>query len=229
MNQYIGNKLKYINIKNHDQSGGKRSGKKLVSITPYNITSKYSEKYKTIRLPGIDNIKKIGELKIATKAIIGDTDWSEIDLKPGIYDAYQVDDNLMLINQSLNITPDKSIIGWDWIHSGTGVGADSGTFGFYDLAVIDKIADKIKAFASNHYIKSLPYFNVSSMGEVINGTIISGSNLEPNIKHKDKYGAFGVIKSTGGKDLCRGGFECYMINDDRAILIGKLTASKLCE
>ena len=72
--------------------------------------------------------------------------------------------------------------------------------------------------------KLIPYFNVPTIKHVIAGTIINGFCLEKNVKDRDTYGAFGVVRDTKTGD---GGFECYVIDNNIAILIGGLTAKKL--
>ena len=75
-----------------------------------------------ISLPTPVHIKKIGEFMINNQgAAIGDGYWRKIDLRPGIYKAYRIDDNLMIMHKDLNIKPNKSIKTWSWKNSGTGV------------------------------------------------------------------------------------------------------------
>lgn len=82
---------------------------------------------------------------------------------------------------------------------------------FYDFSMIDKIVNKVKSFTTKCYIKSIPYFNIDHIKNIIDETIIRGSNLDDNIKNN--YGEFGV--------------ECYVIDDNRAILLGAITSKKL--
>lgn len=175
------------------------------------------------KLPPIEHIKKIGEFKVNDKVVIGDTDFCEIKLQPGTYEAYKVnDDNLMIINANLMIQPDESIVDWTWHHTGEGVGVDTGCFGFYDRQTVKSIMKY-----DNETECDLPLVDERvSMKDLNNGIIVDGSHMTEDLKpeERDQYGPFGVIMSTGTGD---GGFECFTIGDDRALLLGKITGYKI--
>lgn len=180
------------------------------------------EHYDDFNLPSINFVRKIGEFKVNDKVVIGDTDWSELNLQPGVYEAYKVDDNLMIVNANLNVQPnEKNILEWTWTHSGTGIGVDSGCFGFYDHQTVANIM-KYK----NVYDYCLPYVN-ASIKELKNGVIAKGSHITDDDltpEEQNQYGPFGVVSHTGTGD---GGFECFTVSDDRAILIGQNTGYKI--
>lgn len=203
-------------------------------MTTYQLTGNPLQELETIRLPGPKIIKRIGDqpFKVNDKVVIGDTDYSILNLKPGYYDAYKVDDNLVIINTDLNLgTPDQSIKNWVWEHSKQGVGVDTGQFGFYDLATTKKIAKYVKNIYSEISSNNLPSVTFSNTQERLvtmdqidrEFNEICDSDFE---KLKSITFPFGVISDTGVGD---GGFECYVIGNDRAVLVGGNTSEKLYE
>lgn len=117
-------------------------------------------------------------------AVIGENDWSEIDLSSGIYSAYKVDDNLMVMKSELGKPTKEEIKKWNvklWHHSGSGCDVDGGTFGFFDLDAIEKLS---KDPCDNN----LPIFNVGYK-KFEQGVMIGGKNLEK----KQKMDAFGFV------------------------------------
>ena len=191
--------------------------------------SKNDPKYivpKQIKLPDIKSIKKICSFKIKKKVVVGEYDYSILKLKSGTYDAYLVDDNLMIINATSKVKPTKSITNWEWTHSGKQVNVEGGTFGFFDLNTLQQINKIIKPKLKN----SIPHINrnfsyTPEDGMQFGYTSVSGQHIEDlSGDDKKKFKTFGVSSSTQIGD---GGFECYIIGDDRAILIGGYTGDKL--
>ncbi len=176
-----------------------------------------------VELKNIETIKKICSFIVGYDGVgIGDTDYGVIDLRPGLYDAYRIDDNLMIINNDLNIDPKpEDVKKWQWTYTYEGVGVDSGTFGFYDVCTLIKL----NKLLNNDDDEQLPSFEFTKKDYESDYIIIDGSYVE-NLSNneKKKIGNFGVIADTITGD---GGFECYAINNDRAILFGGLTAEKL--
>ena len=62
-------------------------------------------------------------------------------LKKGVYDAYRIDDNLMIVHTDSKDVSKESIKEWEWEwkSSNVGVGIDSKMFGFYDEGTINKL------------------------------------------------------------------------------------------
>lgn len=194
-------------------------------MTTYQLTQGPGRDHKPINLPEPATIKKIGTFEISSQGVVGDTDYSEIEIEKGIYDAYQIDDNLVIINTKLGIKPDKSIKNWQWEHSGTGVGVDSGNFGFYDKAVIDRInkMQKQKGFKTSNDLSSFEYSNDAY--KMMDGTKIDKDGMsDADVRTLKQIKNFGVMGATGVGD---GGFECYCIGNDRAVLIGGFTSDKI--
>lgn len=235
------NKKNYINLsnlcQNVTQKGGgvkDRDSEKIIITNIYQLTLGSLGDHQDIKLPEPEVITKIGKFYIDSKPVIGDIDYSEIDLASGTYDAYQIDDNIMIINTESGIVPDKSIKNWTWVYSGQGVGVDSGCFGFYDKSVIEKI----NKLTTNQKIKqrsvsnNLPTVMLDYSKEKY--IIVDGSKIDVDKKSvtKDKLKIlenlkpFGVMGTTTTGD---GGFECYVIGTTRAILLGGLTSDKLFE
>ena len=216
--QYIVNKMNYVELGlvfENNMIGGKKK------TYAYDLTMGSCEQHNEIKLPEVIEIKKIGDFEIKKTAVIGENDWSEINLSPGMYSAYKVDDNLMVMKSKLGKPDKKEIIKWKWQHSGSGVGVDGGTFGFFDLATIEKLT-------KDQCDNNLPMFNVK-FKNFANGTLIDGKNIpaeQLNGEKRNKFNAFGVMMDTGTGD---GGFECYVIDDDKAILIGGYTGGILLD
>jgi hypothetical protein len=178
-----------------------------------------------IKLPQIHNLTKIGSFDVKDKIVIGDTDYTELKLRTGKYDAYKLDDNLMILNNDLNIKPDKNMLDWSWKHSGNGVGVDTGFFGFYDLYSVKSINKILKD--NENMLPNFKFINDASIvdGKQLDTECWNWNNLtEDSIMILKNTSAFGVISQTGVGD---GGFESYIIDDDKAILIGGITGSIL--
>jgi hypothetical protein len=195
------------------QEGG--SNKKNIDNEPKYVVPK------TIKLPSINSIKKIGSFNISNKVAVGEFYYSILKLRAGIYNIYLVDDNLMILNSDLKIKPTKKITSWEWKHSGKSVDVDGGTFGFFDLNTVQKI-NKILNEKKPMKNTRVPLIEIDFDKD---HTMVSGSRVE-DLKDTDKkkFGTFGVIASTQIGD---GAFECYVIDNDCAILIGGYTGDKL--
>jgi hypothetical protein len=164
-------------------------------------------------------IRKIGQFNIKTRGIIGASEWMPINLSPGTYAGYSVDDNLMIIRQDLGIDPvdaenQRERIGsWDWVYSGKSLNHSDGsyTFGFYDM-------DVIQGFDNGS--GKLPEFNIMYQDDTMPGDILTGSHLpgpDPMINEK-KYGPFAAVKLSMNDK----GYDCYLVDDQRAILVAKI-------
>ena len=152
-----------------------------------------------------------------------------MDLRNGSYDAYIVDDNLVIVHTNLNLKIDDNIRDWIWVYSGKSVGVDSGRFGFYDMDAIKKINDyenlNRKTKLKTLYMNMMPILKYSNK----HANLVSVANLDNSMEltKQDKQQLkkiipepFGVISHTGTGD---GFFDCYVIDDNRAVLIGGYT------
>jgi len=222
---YVNNKRAHCNLK-VNQSGGGNSNTDCGPITTYTLTLGSGRSFNNIKLsdlvPDLTDVKlvRIGSFDVKDKIVIGDTDYNDINLKSGRYTAYTIADSLMIINNDLNINPKVSDVAeWEWTHSGTGVGVDGGQFGFYDLYAIDIINKLIPTTNFNN----LPYIGYVKTAAIVDGPLVEKSLVEmdgPETKIDDKIKKlkpFGVIASTITGDS---GFECFVIGDQRAILLG---------
>ncbi len=152
----------------------------------------------SMHIPKPNHIEKIGEFVINGHTVISDGYWRKIDLRSGIYEAYRIDDNLLIINKDLSIKPNKNITSWTWKNSGTGVDIESGSFGFYDLAMIKKL--------SKHKNNKIPEFNfnIHNIDQMSKGLLISTAHLLKLKKEIANDLIFGVVASTQVGD---GGFN----------------------
>lgn len=234
---YIQNKRDYIKLqKLASQNGGAKMRPKELStmempcaITTYMLTNGMFSSFDDIKLSelvsSIGKITKIGSFDVKDKVVIGDTDYNPIDLAPGKYIAYTLANSLMIINDKLKIVPKANDVKeWKWTHSNVGVGVDGGVFGFYDLHAIDFINKKMKDESGYENYNNLPYIKCDNIfkGDV-HAMIVDGScvhdlrgkkKIDKDIKDLEP---FGVIADTITGD---GGFECFVIDNMRAILLG---------
>lgn len=223
---YMRNKKKYLDLQTfgknvfdvNDDDDDEQKNKIITGpLTTYMLTMGSSKQFPGIKLTDVYTkpikINKIGSFEVGSKVVIGDTDYEVLKLKPGKYTAYELADSLMIINDELGIMPDqneKLINDWTWKHSGKGVGVDTGSFGFYDLDTIHKI----KGGNIRENDNDLPILCVGA--GMVDGSAIDeiDSKRNPSLKNLKP---FGVKADTIIGD---GGFECYVIGDDRAILLG---------
>jgi hypothetical protein len=187
--------------------------KTYMSLKAYYLNLKYDQiGGKSIKLSDIKVIQKIGSFMVDDVVVIGDTDYAEIPLTNGMYNAYRVDDNLLIAKQDIEIN--KQITKWTWKYSGEGVGVDSGQFGFYNKKIIDEINRK-----SGAKINDMPMFNNDK-----DYAIIKESNIDKSERVASRTNRkIGVIGTTVTGD---GFFDCYIIDHDGAILLGGLTSQK---
>lgn len=172
----------------------------------------------------IYKLKKIGSFNVTGDVGVGDTYYKRLNLKKGIYDAYKIDDNLMII--SSNIKVDKNYIyDIDWSKSCT-IGVDTGTFGFFDTNIVDqliKITDEIHNYKSkknNKYVPELDYTSFTKDESIITTRQIAGV-IDEDLPEKLINLKFGVISETGIGD---GWFNCYTNGNNKALLIGGYTS-----
>jgi hypothetical protein len=191
------------------------------------IGGKKSSEKKSMKLQTPRSIQEIGEFMIQD-AVIGDCEWKRINLIPGIYKAYRVDDNLMIIHKDLKEKPTKKdIVEWVWEYTGKWVNVESGSFGFFNLPGVKKILKEMKSLSRGKKKKSkkneMPRYDISfpddklGFGLLVKNTYYIPSNVENNVH-------FGVVASTMIGD---GGFQCFTIGNDKAILVGGLTGEAI--
>ena len=234
--KYTENKQNYRQLQqlvNELKGGAKVRPKELktmklpCAMTTYMLTRGMFSSFDDVKLSdlvgSIGKITKIGSFEVKDKVVIGDTDYNPIDLAPGTYKAYFLADSLMIIHDKLKIVPKASDVkDWKWTHSGSGVGVDGGVYGFYDLHAIDFINKKM----NDKNYNNLPFINCDKMfkGDKVDAFIVDGSCVEELGSKKKKIDKeitdlkpFGVIATTVTGD---GGFECFVIDNMRAILFG---------
>lgn len=199
------------------QGGAKKKKRKNIFEEPFSLPKNAKQ---TIKLPTPKHIKKIGDLMINREVVIGDCYWRKIGLKSGVYEAYRVDDNLMIIHKDLKIKPNKNIKTWTWKNSGTGVDVESGSFGFFDLTTIKKLLKRIKK-PKFHRMPRIDRM-LNGLDEIGADKFSLGTLIKANIKNDEAI--YGVMATT---DIGDGGFQCFIIDDNRAILIGGLTGDRL--
>lgn len=241
--RYYKYKSKYLNIKNRDSSshGGKKTSKKnnLVTIqNTYSLTTNAYSDHDVIilgKIRKIKNFKKVGKMRVTADLVVGDTDYTVVDnMKKGIYNVYLVDDNLVVVHESHK--PELSVEELEQIvfkYSGVGVGVDSGSFGFYDSGALSEIItsnDIPNIFFNENKLDKILKNNfygvtISDLLEARGETYYPERLVKLTSKAKDKIlnkytDNVGFIAQTITGD---GGFDCYINNNDIAILIGGIT------
>ena len=166
--------------------------------------------------------KNIGSFEVTDQLVVGEGYYSTIGgMKKGKYNAYQVDDNLLIVHDSKKIS--KNDINKITFYSSNEVMVDGGKFGFFDLGIIKKINSKKNQ-------GNIPFISINDKDwdgimVTVNDIYAFTTREKNNIKKKfDGKLCFGVIKGTGTGD---GIFSCYHSGDDMAILIGGETEEKL--
>jgi hypothetical protein len=176
LGKYHDNKTKYVQLNKH------------VNMNDVSVGKKFE-------LNQVDCIRKIGDMYIKTKPVIAINQWKEIDLSPGTYDAYSVDNNMMLIKKDLRIIPNESLIARDWKYTKSinSNGTETGTFGFYDLHTLKKI--------QKPGTTDIPEFNIMYSDDMTPGDIINEYNLL-NISEKERkdYYPFAAVKLSMGQN-----------------------------
>jgi len=201
-------------------------------MSAYSFTVNSLDEHNDIVLGKIEKFRKISTIKINQDLAVGDFDYEIIkNMKKGMYNIYLADDNLVAVHESrkpeLTVEELKRIV---FKYSGAGVGVDSGRFGFYDSEPLKYIVigDKLPYlfFDDNKLKKYLAdNFYVVTINDLLEATKdMREEDLVKNIPKKellDKYtDNVGFIADTGTGD---GGFDCYINNNDIAILIGGIT------
>jgi len=222
--KYLKYKAKYLQFK-----GGKIADEKVISFIPstYHLTLNgllnADQDKKDIQLDKTKNILFLCELNVIKCLVIGDTDYSILpNMKTGIYKVYLADDNLVVVHESKSFDLDifRSLI----FKSSGGVGVDSGTFGFFDGGIFSEIADKkpIKKKFDN----DIPYaeFDIKKLEKYKYLSMTANQYTDDKEIIKKYLGIVGVITSTISGD---GGFDCYISDDNVAILIGAITQCKI--
>ena len=172
-----------------------------------------------IQLGKVDKCVKLGSFRVNNKGVaIGETNYDIIKIKPGIYNAYKVDDNLMIINSKIKMPTKPQLKKLEWTYTHEGFDVTTGIFGFYDLATIQKIK---KLLGEDNKDCTLPLLDCNS-NEMVDGSCIE----ELDEKDQKKISHFGVVIDSSMSDI---GVECYAIDDTLAILIGGNTAERLFE
>ncbi|AYV75251.1 MAG: hypothetical protein Terrestrivirus1_125 [Terrestrivirus sp.] len=154
--------------------------------------------------------------------------YDELNLKKGVYDAYQVDDNLLIVSDKSEKV-NKSVVNWKWKYSGITVGVDTGTFGFFSKTLVEEINEIIPPAIKTKKFKSLPYIDFPKENYFfVNTNMLYNPRSRVPVEKmlpNDLVGVnYGVIGSTNVGD---GGFDCYVIGRDKAILIGGITAETI--
>ena len=249
---YRENKANYLGLKQFDNKmvGGTNDNSAPEMLTRRDITSfKLSELIGNINKSKLifDKITKIGSFEVKDKVVIGDTHYETLNLLPGIYTAYFLADSLMIINDKLKIIPDiLDVQNWTWKSLNKRITVHNGQFGFYDLNTIEFINKKLYAKDNCAYNKdSIPTLSIKGKINNVEASLIDGSCIFPNYESGKlqgnvclltvsktkkiddeiiRLGTFGVAATTGTGD---GNFECFVIDNERAILIGGQTNEAL--
>lgn len=180
------------------------------------------------QLPSIRSIKKIGQLKIESNVVVGELFFGPQNgftrYKKGIYYVYRVDDNLVLSKSNLT---SKNILDKIWTYTGTSVGVDGGTFGFWDLKYLKALNEFDRKNKKIRDKSMIPLFDLYPS----NVTFVKIQDLD-NAKEYIEYGfdgkkIIGVLSSTETGD---GTFDCFEdTSKSILLLLGGRTSIRLYE
>lgn len=190
-------------------------------LSTYEIFNNYNIQKPNLILNNIQIFKKIGNFQVRNKIIIGDRDFTELNLKKGEYTAYQINNNLAIIRNSKNLSKSE-ISSWIWSYSGKGVNISKGTFGFFDSYIIDKINNYyIKKIKKRGYSKQIINWIKNNLPEINNPNkkyIIVNTNMIKNILKLNSEFLdidYGVIYTNNNLS---GLADCYIIGHNKALL-----------
>jgi len=205
--------------------------KKWIKYTEPNKPYIKTDKKKNIiefQFPFVRTIKKIGQMKIESNIVAGEFFYSPpngfTQYKKGTYFVYKIDDNLVLSKSNLT---KKNILDTTWSYTGTSVGVDGGTFGFWDLKYVKALNNFDRKKTKINSMRQIPYLD----SYIKDTTFVKIGGLE-NYKKYCEYGfdekkIIGVLSPTGTGD---GIFDCF---EDRKksilLLLGGMTAMGLYE
>ena len=205
--------------------------KKWIKYTEPNKPYIKTDKKKNIiefQFPFVRTIKKIGQMKIESNIVVGEFSYSPpngfMQYKKGTYFVYKIDDNLVLSKSNLT---KKNILDTTWSYTGTSVGVDGGTFGFWDLKYVKALNDFDRKKTKINNIKQIPYPD----SYIQDTAFVKIGDLE-NYKKYCEYGfdekkIIGVLSPTGIGD---GIFDCFEDGKKSILLLlGGMTAMGLYE
>lgn len=167
--------------------------------------------YNEYRFSKINKFKKIGEINFIGNICVGGNFYTKLNLNKGLYNAYIINDNLMIAPSSYNVNREsiKNIIWKKKIN----INVDSGFFGFYDLNIIK--------FLMGNRSTELPLIDIpkNSYFATTKYLVDYDRELPSNLLNYK----FGVMKNTETGDEV---FGCY-ISDNMALLLGGHTMMTL--
>ncbi len=192
---------------NYEQKYHKYKAKYLALTNPMKGGS---GKIETITIPNPKKLNKIGSFEVKDKLVIGEFDYEELkNMKKGIYNAYNVNGNLLVCHNSKNIST-SNINKIKFTNNDNGVGVDGGTFGFFDLSTVNKIKDLEEKIKKNKPTKkkvkkndrSLPLVNFTYKQDR-DGKLVTINDIDTRVEINNKE-PFGVMMTTGSGDglLC---------------------------
>lgn len=188
-----------------------------------------------ILLDDISTINKVGSITFTGDISIGDFDINPLDIKKGNYNAYRLDDNLMIILDNIDfmdgstfVQKKKNLSSIVWKKYKYSVPVDSGSFGFYDT----KKVIKLNKITGSRRENSLPYINWSTTKKntlhsafIVDTSMIDRSFISNKSADIPDF-IYGVVASSGTGD---GIFDVYTHGKNMAIILGGRTMIKLYE
>lgn len=165
----------------------------------------------------IRKFKKVGMVNMTGKIGVGDWDYRLLNLIPGIYNIYLIDDNLAIFHSDITINKEllKDI---EWVKK-YDIGVDGGTYGFYDVDIIKKI-NKIYNMPTN----SMPLISLAKDTYNANTKYIESPNRSISLPKELNNYKFGAMNQTGTGD---GSFLCLVSDNNKAVLLGGFTTMNL--
>lgn len=160
----------------------------------------------------INNIKRIGKMTF-NEIGIGEMDYTPIKLKPGVYNIYESNGNIIAIHESEGKLKKAGWKNINWKDSGSSVGVDGGRYGFFDGKIINDINRSLK---TNRSLNEIPMLNNKDQYLEVEwhntNDIYNTEKLSKDLKNK-KYGL--CIDNRVGDGV----FKCYTSSNTKAIIV----------
>jgi len=173
---------------------------------------------KNVIIDFVKSVKSIGSFEVYKQVLVGDIEWLPLNLRPGIYNVYMVDESPMIVHESIPKITKQSLANYAFTEYSYNVTSDSGMFGFFDSEYV--LLDNNMNGGKGDTLPQIKWSTVPKSDYFF---------LEPQFL-KDKMSALpknekiGFVSLTG---LDVGVFPCLIHKKEIALLCGYNLSQKL--
>jgi len=200
-----------------------RSSKAFEDAMRKNLSKHTRVIQKNIVFDFVRSVKHIGTFYVNERVLVGDILWDALNLRPGNYHVYLVDESPMIVHESLPKITKQNLSDYHFSDYGYGVGVDTGVFGFFD----SQFVESTMPMSTKQKQTRLPTINWN-----FNQKVLMRKNyffLQPKLLKDGPFGyppeeKVGFISATGQGD---GIFACFIHKREIALLSGYVISNKL--